>query len=71
MTRTAIKPNPRVMSGSVGATPILFNLDDRQLHSLNETGKVCWDLLSEADSIEHLIALVGDAYGLELSLIHI
>lgn len=57
--------NPNVMIGRVAETAVLFNLEDRQLHSLNETAATCWDLLSVAPTEQLLISAISRTYGLE------
>lgn len=57
--------NPNVMVGRVDGTSVLFNLEDRQLHSLNETAAKCWDLLEGAPTLDLLVTLVSQFYGID------
>ncbi len=60
----SVHRTPSVMEGVVDGQAVLFNLGDRQLHQLNDSGATCWKLLERNHSVASLIDAVAEAYDL-------
>jgi len=63
------RASDRVVSGRVGAATVLFHLDDRSLHFLNETAGALWAGLAGPEPVDETVSRLVDWFGADRSVV--
>ena len=62
-------PSDQVVQGRVDGSRVLFNLDDRRLHFLNETAEAVWDGIRSGESPDAIAEQLAARFGTDFSLV--